>query len=1692
MSLINRIEVINTLDSDGGPRWRPDFKKATFRLLGLSSAAVMENGTGKTTIVDAILALLSRDSTLISNTKAKFPPKKSGPRGHVRVELIIPNPLTADQNSLLINHIAGTGLNTWVFGICGYRDDKHYFYCYRGKLEDASPALEEPNQTTFISNEDFRAKLKDASKSEWNVSKDAWLERINKHISRQQVIQMITFQKSGAGDESSPLFPIKRIPGQEYDATFFYQFIAPELLSGIMMVDGGTDIRFEDVVNRSANRIVAAQDNVKQDEHEISQKRLALSSMQVLLRDAAKVEEAKEKVEKANQSILNVASVVDYLKQVNLPGIPHMVSTGEPQVDALQQNMAIVPGHGVMLKDKGMKAFFKKETHHINRDFERQGFPPTSSSQHIDFYVDIKLNKPSHGGRRHPGKFYNLKDCLNFIQKSSNEYLGLLSDDTSGRENLCNILERAFSHVEKSIDTSPFRAIARDISASITISDEKITLTDKTQKQILEDITALQQELKDISRLEEAYKEIANAGLLEANETPAEATKRMSTQIESLEKDARELIALQKNHDGNKKQYDLLIETYGQNSDPEKIQAKLAKKRIEAQKISDQLAKEQAQNRIQRDANEDNLNQENSKILERQSVVEKLEKGAHAEKLILSEFSDCLAPIDVQEKIRTVRQDLETTLANLNKKLTDFKDEIESHRKKLNTKIDNTAQLLTDEKVALSKLEENLHSILNQTKDLDSRIEDSESELTVMKQELKQAGESLEKTHQREAALREQISHIEAFKKIAQNLSPEEFIENTKYELNRLMKETNQTNDSITLLQNQRDALRNETLAPEKIAQEAWTMVPHQAKNLWKVILDELPKASQQRWLDRLSAIMFAPVLKDEKEATKLALVFEEKQIPLPVFIEKPLLDALAQEDLGFVKALPVYRSQQVDYLLNPEKKKAKIKDIELQLASLKITYSELIKLTESFKEDSPNIKTANLALKALLADAPQEMVNTLASLKEHQQTIKSRNNSIEKLQLRIKKLTAAKNLKITEGQSLEKSRPDLEKNIFDLGNLITSLRNERDNLTTQFKQDYRIKLEDSLDLAQNSLTKHIKNYGSESTFAAHLSSYVKYHSEGGKKRLEQEKKALALSIDNKKEAEELKKSLLIDRNTLRDKADISLRELSEIIKQEAMFDFPALIQFHQTGGLKQYESIQGRIAKLDEEKAKLVSYKDQYNFNSAQNYINKRDRQQALSKIVSEKQVDLEQAKKTLAASEKIKKQYEDQLYKVQQEERNYDEQLAELLPLLHQAPTLDQASGKAVTDSDLFKKVSSCANAVIAACTDFSSISSEAATCLREIREHLMQSDLVDLTKKLENCVKAVGRAQSYYEQTMEHTLPSLRDKFTELEIEEIANTRNDPTKLKQKVALYETILARKEKDMNIHMDILRKEKERFIERMSTVASKAEGNLKAFRRNCNKHKDATFNVSAEIATREEIATAMERIIELAQALLKRQRDTDGKVSSKSLDAACFGSKDSDQRKISAKVLYETIFKDPHIEVKHPDIRQGQFMKFSQGDKTISKGQKAALDLMMLVRLAEFAKHKQLTSMSVGNRKRETGLHQTFILIDGLFSSLSKPSLIKGALAALDACQGQFQLIGFIHNLRYVNDFNIFPTYIVGRKVEGKSNINGEDYSESWVEIDEHSDPNYAVPNGGSKIGQVGIFNATFVPKGNELGGTA
>ena len=199
-----------------------------------------------------------------------------------------------------------------------------------------------------------------------------------------------------------------------------------------------------------------------------------------------------------------------------------------------------------------------------------------------------------------------------------------------------------------------------------------------------------------------------------------------------------------------------------------------------------------------------------------------------------------------------------------------------------------------------------------------------------------------------------------------------------------------------------------------------------------------------------------------------------------------------------------------------------------------------------------------------------------------------------------------------------------------------------------------------------------------------------------------------------------------------------------------------------------------------------------------------------------------------------------------------------------------------------------------------------------------------------------------------------------------------------------------------------------------------------------------AGFVLEARIVDDDQIDAASHKVVELVREQLE-EREMRGKRIGEQTAAEEKRYQEGLRARIGRE-FYRSIFVGPGtnetgpiVKVKHPAISSGGATPLRE---KFSVGQKNAIFLMAVAKLADFAQERDAIRESGGRRKVRPS---RVLLIDGLFSNLSDPKLIKPALEVLKQLRGQFQLIGLIHDPKYENDPTLFPTFVQLRQV-GKS----------------------------------------------------
>ncbi|GBC63632.1 hypothetical protein DENIS_4630 [Desulfonema ishimotonii] len=567
MALMNRFEVVNFLDGPDrqAEDWCARFRHNRFDLNCLSAAIVMTNGSGKTRLVNALMAIIARDRHLVGETRKFMAPRLPGmPPSHIRVELMVPKTPFATRQAPLLSDGYGEAGDKWVLGIYGYRNREYpvRFYYYNGTLEMTGLlAKEDADEISIISEEAFRARLRAAPSAKHDVRKDDWDAFVAHFIPPQHTKKMAEFQKQGGGDKAAEFFNITPKHGERFDQTFFYEHIAPELLADVMGSDAEQgEYYFESTLHNSSVRLLDIQKDTGARKERLEKSRASLEKIYKLAELAGEIQETRTRARAARERLLSAARSLFFLAgPAEVPGIPGPVQTGDPLTDRLLPHMGIVPDQGPVLQDTGLARLLGRDAAALSRMASKLS-------------VKAITGGPFIGRQDGPGKCYTQARVLEVIRKAAP---GIFV--TASREAAEQVAARLFRVFGESCDTSPFRRAIREMDRQTLTDDEKQKGLEIRYEGAGRRIAALRSALRAFESDRDEYLRMVESGLFSATEPDHPESLRQSLEAsrETLHRDrtrlSEQLGVLKSYRQG----WERFARKFGEHADPETVRTGL-------------------------------------------------------------------------------------------------------------------------------------------------------------------------------------------------------------------------------------------------------------------------------------------------------------------------------------------------------------------------------------------------------------------------------------------------------------------------------------------------------------------------------------------------------------------------------------------------------------------------------------------------------------------------------------------------------------------------------------------------------------------------------------------------------------------------------------------------------------------------------------------------------------------------------------------------------------------------------------------------------------------------------------------------------------------------------------------------------------------------------------------------------------
>lgn len=1645
MASISRIQVANFLTEgfSAGKEWTPLYRGETFRLFGQPTAMQIDNGGGKTSLTEACLYLLSKDRRLKSRVEDRVAPMDRG-WTHIRIEFI---EKAHDDDVLQADLITKDpedipGIN-YVMGMCWSRTKEPNFYSYQGSLDDAHCFTQDPKGLTLVSNDDFRKSIERMPGAKWNRwrNQEEWLEEIRQFTNVDVIKQNVEFQLEGAGDYSAMVTKVKRDGNEPYDAAFFRQFIAPELLKHSMGAEGDPDEHgFEDTILKTLKPAADALLDINRRQHELDETRQALQKFEPVLLKAEEVVIANVDYDREMNELARNAAIVHSLAMATpLPGMP-LVPAGtqwfsDKRVMAALAHMVIDKKHGAVITDEGLAALIGIQTGRVNQYAKDKRLDTLSTDTQLVELADVLkslrgeavrdpdvresvqpivnkdvLKKEARGGRRHSVICYNLDTALSLVSATAN----LSGSKTSGLE---DVLKRSFGIAADEIDTNPYRARLRVLAAELKAQKARQTKAKSEYAKFQDEHQNLTAQSREAKENEIAYQDFAARKKEfpeEHRESPIAAREWAKKAATATEGERTAHIKRSSECQAGYSQWKKLTSAHGLTPLKGALDTLV-------QQHSDGTTKEEGARLALEQANTNlrgkrkALETESGKLTGAQNHLARLDGLAASMSSFREIFGDADPTIlNPQAEVQSLQHDgsnhqslLENAYAK-KQELDDLHPKIRSFRK-IFGEVDPAS--------------------LNPSKELQDHL------LTIAIED----GTVAE--HQ---PLTEAISY---FREQHPRMTPDEWLVDTAKHRTDLNQELVGNNTKMDDLNGELDDLAAFGAADDRVYARALQLL---GKN--NIAFDRLHDLASRtvkgdrlkQCLTLLSAALSAPVIESLEAAGEAARLLEEAKLTVPIFL-KPALEQLLRDgeihQVGEVAhALLVGRhTRQVAILLNPSLIEEEKGQIQKQIIALTERNGTIGKRLSEISEESDAVKTAVTAKVAIRRDSEHIYAEAVArrdALQERTAEFERRASTEAQETISSMKRFLKAGGDTQYNKLIEEIIPEFEGKKAQIDSRLRELANQTTEQATRARH----------------AAKDFQQEGGEAALA--------------KRRTEVD--ALKLAV----------KSLSVAVNDLQGQVDGELKQAA-ITAAKALGlinktyelekrDLESSIRFEKEGHVAFMEQSSARESQLDDAFKEAQARLQGIDFERAERYIQStRTEERSLAERIAEA---LE--KRDTAQSDEVK---------AGKEITQIDGEIGLLTPFMeamHEMVVVirEQYAKIAVFSADIrhLMRTSSISDPDILAYAETIRIA-----CLGNVpgTDQGIRAAMLNLRQCVSELEINTGNLQKTSEtkQRLYDEYVQRRDEFCErartgeikglnqLEISTIGEAKTiEQLQLIQVTRdKIESQISEIEVNLGKIREAMETNKNASINSLASFARQAQLSLKILDRIMKLTPNARFHIDTPVADEKEIERIISELLAQIEDRERALRERSSVMLNDEIDR-----KSADYKQLIHDTIYRRIFSGrdnnddpilPKVYFTHASIRGMEKVPFT--DRGLSTGQRTALAMMWLIKQAEFAIARAASLYST-RKEQKAALKgaQRIMFFDGLFSNLSNEDYINDAFQGLRGVGDNFQLIGLIHNPYYVNNKDIFPVHLVAKK---KVANKGTDRERVFVSVEPWQDSN-------------------------------
>lgn len=1623
MASINRIQIANFLCEGYTPskEWNPLYRGQTLSLFGQPSALQIDNGGGKTSLTEACLYLLSKDRRLKSRVEGRVAPVDSG-WTHIRIEFV-ERAQDEDilQSSLIVKDVADIPGVTYVVGMCWSRGKTPNFYYYQGTLEDAPCYIQETDKLTLIDNETFRKSVEGLPGVKWNKwhNRMEWLEEIKQFTNTEVIKQNVEFQLEGAGDYSAMVSKVEQKNGEEFYSAFFRQFIAPELLKNAMGAEGDQDDqRFEDVLLKTLKPTADALVNISRRYKELEDTEQALHKFEPVQDKANEVVDANAAYSNELNALANNAAIVHALAvAAPLPGMP-IVPAGtqwasDKRVITALTHMIIDKRRGAAISDEGLAALTGVETRRLNEragelklaivpmdsqaidlqaDLKKYGptisraFEPDGQSQPIDNKADLK--KERRGGRRYDTKCYELDSALSLLSAVTN----FTGAKTAG---LDDVLTRAFGIASDEIDTNLYRTRLRKLTTALLTEKGRRDTAEAQYELHQKEHESLIKESRETEENQVAFEvfEARKEGFPEEYwKTPTSARAWAETEANTAQDKLNEHVSLVSGHKGGYELWGRLVERYGLTPLPDALDV-LEQKHAAAHKADKDAREELNQAKINLRTEQGNLDREREALATAHKRLSRLDDLGKS----LPTYSNIFGNAD------PTTLDPQTALRETNAALS---------------KNETALQQATSKKGILDGLYPGtrvFHDIFGDTDP--AALNPSQALL-----------EHMQSISIEDGIVSEHQPYIEAltcFRDLHPELTPDGWITQTSVQRNAFNGERIENIKKIDGFVGEMADLDAFGAADDRVYAKALLALSAGGIAFDRLhdIASRTVKGSRlEQCLTLFSAALSAPIIESVDVAAEAAEILEREKLTVPIFLKSALEQFLRDGEIhqaGNVShALWVGRhTRQVAILLNPALIAEEKASIQSNVELLEARNEEIEEALKQISEESEEVKIAINAKEAIRRNSEQ----THSDASERRNKLHALTTGLERRasQEAIASIEAMKRYLAAGGDA---ARAELEKQV------IPQLSMDRNAIDSKIQSLNKQVTEEALRALHS-----VKDYQREGGEDAH--SKARDNVEGLNLRVS----TLVAQVNVLQKQVE---GVLSDRLV---QAVNNLTEFNETYSLDKR-DLEQSIQFGQSGYVAFMESAAARRTELDKKHTIAQRRLQGIDFDRAEHYIQST---MAEGRSVSER----------IAAAEAKRIEAKNSMDAAEQEISKLNADIAFVTPLVEAMHEMvvsihAQHAKLAGFSEDIRSLMRSAtggnpeildyAETIRLACLgDSPRITQEIRSTMANLKACIDELDIDTSRLFALNKVKTqtqrdfIHRRDEFCDRARKGEISGL----SQLEIEEIsvASTIEQLDRIGSIKSKIESQIQEMESNLNKLRETMEANKAATIDSLTRFASQATLNLDILDKVMKRTPKARFHIEAPVADDDDIKGIIEFLVDEIESKERTARSRQGIALNDDIDR-----RESEYKVLIKDTIYKQFFMHldekketlltPKVYFTHESIRGVDKTPFTYWE--LSGGQRTALMMMWLIRQVEFASVRD--AMHYGSKKERAAAlkgSQRIMFFDGLFSNLSNEDYIDDAFQGLKEIGENFQLIGLIHYQYYVNNKDIFPVHLVGKK---------------------------------------------------------